>query len=122
MFRSKERGFHIPEKVINNVKFYITVPLKITGKTYNENILIAFLNLNNTYFIFEIVNEEEFDEAIMVMQDVGLPKHKCFLVPKNIMLIFGNEFEKHCRKNGLNYSIDLRGGDAHDNTREGNTT
>lgn len=94
-----------------SAKFYINIALKSEGKSYEERVnskaLIWFENAG-ACFIFYIADTNDFDEAMMIVQDVGLAKRRVFMVPKTAFS--KDSFMNLCRQNGVNFSIDIYNG------------
>lgn len=87
----------------NRIIYNVFLELKNKNKTYEERIkpgVINWFNLSDSNFIFEVESEDDVDEVVLLLQDVGIQKHRVFLCPKtNQKLIF-----EKCKTYSFNFA------------------
>ncbi len=99
------KGIKKPTSIgnFNKVTYNVFLQLKTSEIEYEKRInpsIINWFNLSDANFIFEVNNEDDVDEVVLLLQDVGIPKHKVFLAPKdNYDLIF-----QKCRTYNFNFA------------------
>jgi hypothetical protein len=68
----------------SRVVYNIFIQLKNSNILYDERVkpnVINWFTLTNSNFIFEVNTEDDVDEVISLLQDVGIPKNRVFLCP-----------------------------------------
>lgn len=78
--------------------------MKRTNKPYEERItpgVINWYNQTNANFCFQVLTEDDIDEARMLIHKFGIKKSKVFLIPENT---HDYEIMKKTRYLGYNYA------------------
>ena len=95
-----------------NVIYNVNVRLKnsniIYEKRYNKNILTWFGDAESN-FLFYVEDEDCLDEVNMIVRDIGIKKHKVFLIMKDEATTENLNFLiKNAKTKGYNFSIDFK--------------
>ena len=104
-----------PVRITNmdNINYYVVVRLKASGVSYErrvkENVLNFYNNMKNSVFLFYVNNQDDIDEANLIIQEFTLKKSKVTIAMNHH--VSDSELElllKVCKRNGYNFSINFK--------------
>jgi len=93
----------------NNVHYYVNVPLKKEGGSFDDRISTRAINWfidMRAKFVFDVSNEDDVDEVITIINMTGIPKMLVYLSPKNANIL--DDIMKYCIKYKFNFAPNFR--------------
>ena len=94
----------------DDIKYIVNLQLDKNVK-YEYRInpdVINWFNQLNANFKFDVENEDDIDDAELIIQDLGLIKKNIYLSRKKISEEFLETLIKYCKTKGYNFSVNFR--------------